>query len=168
MLGADSARLTEAFTPQAPGEQIVTTYPFSSYAAGWGTSFSAPFVSGAGALLHALRSAITEAESATATAKAAPLTETGMGNGRLDLVPALQSLSGGGGGTPDYTVSVSPLSQTIAAGQTATFTLSAAPANGFNQSVTWSCMGAPAGATCSVSPSMLTLDGTHRQRPRSL
>lgn len=145
----------------APGEQIVTTYPFSTYASGWGTSFSAPFVSGGGALLHALRSAITESESATAIANAAPLTQTGMGHGRLDLVPALQSLSGGGGGTPDYTVSMSPLSQTIAAGQTATFTLSTAPDNGFNQTVTWSCMGAPEGATCSVSPSTLTLDGTH-------
>src|SRR5216684_3777693 len=35
----------------APGEAIVTTYPFSTYSAGWGTSFSAPFVSGAAALL---------------------------------------------------------------------------------------------------------------------
>jgi subtilisin family serine protease len=26
----------------APGEAIVTTYPFGGYAAGWGTSFSAP------------------------------------------------------------------------------------------------------------------------------
>jgi Subtilase family len=145
----------------APGEQIVSTYPYSTYAAGWGTSFSAPFVSGGAALLHALRSAITESESATATANAAPLTQTGMGHGRLDLVPALQSVSGGGGGNPDYTVSASPLGETIAAGQAATFTLSAAPDNGFNQTVTWSCMGAPAGATCSVSPSVLTLDGTH-------
>lgn len=145
----------------APGEQIVTTYPFSTYAAGWGTSFSAPFVSGGAALLHALRTAITESESAAAIANAAPLTASGMGNGRLDLVPALQSVAGGGGGSPDYSVAVSPLSQTINAGQTATFTLSAAPAGGFNQSVTWTCMGAPTGATCSVSPSMVTLDGTH-------
>src|SRR5260370_7018791 len=35
----------------APGEQIVTTYPFGSYAASSGTSFSAPFVSGGMALL---------------------------------------------------------------------------------------------------------------------
>jgi subtilase family protein len=144
----------------APGEQIVTTYPYSSYAAGWGTSFSTPFVSGGAALLYALRTGITESESSTATANAAPLTQTGMGKGRLDLVPALRSLSGGGG-SPDYKVSVSPLSQTIVAGQTATFTLSAAPANGFNQTVMWSCMGAPAGASCSVSPSTMTMDGTH-------
>src|SRR5882672_9321162 len=31
----------------APGEGIVTTYPFGTFGAGWGTSFSAPFVSGA-------------------------------------------------------------------------------------------------------------------------
>src|SRR5229473_877707 len=36
----------------APGEAIVSTYPFDTYAAGWGTSFSAPFVSGGAALLH--------------------------------------------------------------------------------------------------------------------
>src|SRR6266481_4204906 len=35
----------------APGEGIVTTYPFGTFGAGWGTSFSAPFVSGAAALL---------------------------------------------------------------------------------------------------------------------
>lgn len=145
----------------APGEQIVTTYPFSTYAAGWGTSFSAPFVSGSAALLHALKTAITESESATAIANAAPLTASGMGNGRLDLVPALQSVAGGGGGNPDYAVSASPLTQTINAGQSAIYTVSAAPSNGFNQTVTWSCTGAPAGATCGVTPSVQTLDGTH-------
>ena len=39
----------------APGEAIITTYPFSTYSAGWGTSFSAPFVSGGAALLRALQ-----------------------------------------------------------------------------------------------------------------
>jgi subtilisin family serine protease len=35
----------------APGEGVMTTYPFGSYAAGWGTSFSAPLVTGTAALL---------------------------------------------------------------------------------------------------------------------
>ena len=35
----------------APGEAIVSTYPFGSYAAAWGTSFSTPFAAGTAALL---------------------------------------------------------------------------------------------------------------------
>jgi subtilisin family serine protease len=35
----------------APGEAIVTTYPYGSWAAAWGTSFSTPFAAGAAALL---------------------------------------------------------------------------------------------------------------------
>jgi subtilisin family serine protease len=41
----------------APGEGVMTTYPFNTYAAGWGTSFSAPFVSGTTALLASMYSA---------------------------------------------------------------------------------------------------------------
>jgi subtilisin family serine protease len=37
----------------APGEGVMTTYPFGTYAAGWGTSFSAPLVSGTAALMVA-------------------------------------------------------------------------------------------------------------------
>jgi hypothetical protein len=144
----------------APGEQIVTTYPFSTYAAGWGTSFSAPFVSGGAALLRSLATTIRQSGAASAVAHAAPLTDPNMGKGRLDLVPALQSISGTGG-SPDYSVSAGPSSQTIAAGQTANFTASVEPQGGFNQTVTWSCAGAPTAATCSISPSSVTLDGTH-------
>ena len=144
----------------APGEAIVSTYPYGTYASGWGTSFSAPFVSGAGALLRGLKTSMTQPEAAAAVAHAAPLTDLGMGKGRLDLVPALQSVSGVGG-TPDYTVSAAPSMQTIAAGATANYTVSAAPANGFNQTVTWSCAGAPPTAACTVSPSSVVLDGSN-------
>jgi Subtilase family len=144
----------------APGEEIITTYPFSTYAAGWGTSFSAPFVSGAGALARGLKTALTEAVVATAIAQAAPLSDPGMGHGRLDLVPALQSLSGVTG-SPDFTVAAAPASATVTAGGSAIYTVTAAPANGFSQIVTWTCTGAPMGATCSVAPPSVTLDGTH-------
>src|SRR6266481_358075 len=142
----------------APGEQIVSTYPFDTYAAGWGTSFSAPFVSGAGALLHNLQTGINESGAATATANAVPLDPSlGLNHGRLDLVMTLGSL----GGTPDYGVSSSPATATINAGQQANFTVSAAPAHGFDQTVTWSCSVAPPGPNCAVSPSSVRLDGSN-------
>src|SRR5216684_2550577 len=142
----------------APGESTVSTYPFNTYAAGWGTSFSAPFVSGGAALVHNLQAAMGESGAAAATANAVPLDpNSGLNHGRLDLVMALGSLSG----TPDYGVSASPASGTINAGQQMNFTVSAAPAHGFDQTVTWSCTGAPAGASCAVSPVSVTLDGSN-------
>ena len=146
----------------APGESIVSTYPFNTYAAGWGTSFSAPFVSGGSALLHNLQAAISESGSATAVAHAVPLDPSlELNHGRLDLCMALGSVATGSCPSPDYNVSASPSSGTITAGQQANFTVSAAPANGFNQTVTWSCTGAPVGASCTVSPSSVTLDGSN-------
>src|SRR5579863_302177 len=41
----------------APGEGVMTTYPFGTYAAGWGTSFSTPLVTGATALMVSAYSA---------------------------------------------------------------------------------------------------------------
>lgn len=75
----------------APGEGIVTTYPFSTYAAGWGTSFSAPFVSGGASLLLSLNRNTNPTSAAQAMAHAKQLTPT-LGNGRLDLYLALGSL----------------------------------------------------------------------------
>ncbi len=145
----------------APGEEIVSTYPFSTYAAGWGTSFSAPFVSGGAGLLRSLNTSTNQTQAAAAVAHAVPLTQPGMGNGRLDLLQALTSVQPPSGGSPDYTVSAAPSTQTITAGQTANFTVSAAPQGGFNQTVTWTCTGAPTAATCSVSPPSVTLDGSN-------
>jgi Subtilase family len=143
----------------APGESIVSTYPFNTYAAGWGTSFSAPFVSGGAALLHNLKTTTAQSGAALATSHAVPLTDPGMNNGRLDLCMALGSVT-----TPscsqDYSVSATPSTTTITAGQQASFTVSAAPLNGSKQTVTWDCAGAPQAATCTVSPSSETLNGS--------
>jgi hypothetical protein len=142
----------------APGEAIVSTYPFDTYAAGWGTSFSAPFVSGGAALLHNLQAAIGQSGAAAAVANAVPLDPSlGLNHGRLDLVMTLGSLSG----TPDYSVSATPPTATITAGQPANFIVTAAPAHGFDQTVTWTCSVAPAGASCALSRSSVTLDGSN-------
>jgi hypothetical protein len=74
----------------APGEAVVTTYPWGSYAAGWGTSFSTPFVSGAAALLVGMQGAATYAQVSWAISHANPLTRE-LGSGRLDLYQAVQA-----------------------------------------------------------------------------
>jgi subtilisin family serine protease len=77
----------------APGEAIVTTYPFGSYAAGWGTSFSAPMVTGGVDLVECAKSGITQIQAQFAMAQAQPLLAVGMGNGRIDLYRAVGSVS---------------------------------------------------------------------------
>ena len=97
----------------APGEAIVTTYPFSTYAAGWGTSFSAPFVSGGAALLRSLRTNLNQSIAAHSVAHA-QFVGADMGNGRLDLLQALAALPGGGN-SPGSGLVGAPLIATIPA-----------------------------------------------------
>src|SRR5260221_5307364 len=137
----------------APGEGVVTTYPFSTYAAGWGTSFSAPFVSGATALLLNKQAKTNESQASAAVAHAVPVGPD-MGNGRLDIVQALQALS-----PADFSLSPNPITSTINSGQSATYTLTLTPVGGFNQSIALNCSGFPAASTCVITPAAVTLNG---------
>jgi subtilisin family serine protease len=76
----------------APGEGIISTYPYGTYSAGWGTSFSAPFVSGTAALLVQVSPNVNQQTAAAAIANAVALSTNGMGNGRLDVYQAVQAL----------------------------------------------------------------------------
>jgi hypothetical protein len=70
--------------------------------------------------------------------------------------PQSVALSGTG---QDFTLappSGSSNSATVAPGQSATYTLSVGGEGRFNQSVGFTCTGAPSGATCTVSPSTMT------------
>jgi subtilisin family serine protease len=97
----------------APGEGVMTTYPFGTYAAGWGTSFSAPYVSGAAALLASQNTAqasstvsllglltvslssstsvSSKAQVANALSHTKALSDPQMGYGRLDTYQATQA-----------------------------------------------------------------------------
>src|SRR5258705_5724910 len=143
----------------APGEAIITTYPFATYAAGWGTSFSAPFVSGGASLLLNKQPSITHALAASAIAHA-DVVGPNLGNGRLNLLLALGSLTPPTSSS-DFDISAAPSAISITAGQSASYSASVTPVGGFNGTVSLTCAGAPALTTCSICPTQLTLDGTN-------
>jgi subtilisin family serine protease len=77
----------------APGEGIVTTFPGASFAAGWGTSFSAPMVAGSAALVLQARPSAKPGDVTNALSKALQISGLG-GYGRIDLYQALTNLVG--------------------------------------------------------------------------
>jgi hypothetical protein len=71
-----------------------------------------------------------------------------------------QTVSLSGTGT-DFSISVSPASQTVSPGKVALFTLTLAPISGFNGSVTLGCTISPptVGTTCTVPAGTVTISG---------
>jgi subtilisin family serine protease len=78
----------------APGEGIMTLYPWGTYAAGWGTSFSAPFVAGTAALMLGKNGNCTSASVAAGLAHADIIFNPALGWGRLDTYSAVQACQG--------------------------------------------------------------------------
>ena len=68
----------------APGDGVITTYPWGTFAATWGTSFSTPMVSGAAALLVGIQGNASPSQVTSAVKRAKPLTSE-LGAGRLQL-----------------------------------------------------------------------------------
>jgi len=62
--------------------------------------------------------------------------------------------------TPDFTIAVSPGSQSIAVGGSTTYTVSAGILNGFAGSVSFTASGLPAGATATFNPTSVTGSGS--------
>jgi len=76
----------------APGEGVITTYPFATYAAGWGTSFSSPMVAGTASLLVNMQSTTSQNQASWAIAHAKWI-GLNMGNGRLDVYGSLSAFN---------------------------------------------------------------------------
>jgi subtilisin family serine protease len=75
----------------APGENVVTTYPFGTYSATSGTSFTSPMVAGTAALLLNLRPDLSPRAVADAISHAQWIGPN-MGHGELNVYWALQSI----------------------------------------------------------------------------
>ena len=75
----------------APGEGVVTTYPFGHYAAAWGTSFSTPFLAGTSGLLVSISPLVNEAIAQSAISNGQTLSDPGLHYRRLDTYQAVNS-----------------------------------------------------------------------------
>jgi subtilisin family serine protease len=73
----------------APGENIISTYPYDTYASESGTSFTAPMVSGTAALIFQMNSRSNSQEASAAIADAQPLGSQNLGHGLLNVHNAL-------------------------------------------------------------------------------
>lgn len=86
----------------APGEAVISTYPFATYAAGWGTSFSAPFVAGTVALfrsqtlplLQPINTGLNQSLAGQALAHANSVCGNQCGHGVLDVYQAVDNWGG--------------------------------------------------------------------------
>jgi subtilisin family serine protease len=75
----------------APGEGVVTIYPWDTYAAGWGTSFSTPLVAGTAALMMGTHGNCPAPLVAAGLARADWISDPNLGFGRLDAYNAVQA-----------------------------------------------------------------------------
>ncbi len=78
----------------APGEQIISTYPYGTYASSSGTSFSSPMVAGTAALILTMNPKAAPQDATTAVGHAKLLTPD-LNRGRLDVYQVLAFVKSG-------------------------------------------------------------------------
>jgi uncharacterized protein (TIGR03118 family) len=81
---------------------------------------------------------------------------SGLNNEMHGLFAAITANATAPAPTGDFSISATPATLTIAAGQPAAFMVKLGGLNGFNSSVTLTCSGQPLGSTCSFSPASVS------------
>ena len=91
-------------------------------------------------------------------------TASGASNGSITFAdnssPGTQGLTLTGSGPADFSVSVAPSSNSVTAGNPASYAVTLTPGGGFTGTVQLTCTGAPSKATCTLSESSVALDGS--------
>lgn len=142
----------------APGEGVISTFPFGTYGAAWGTSFSAPFVAGAASLLLNQQADIDQSKAAAAVAHAVSIGPgPDMGHGRLDLVRALAANSAREG---DFNFAEAHHRRgEVRHGDGTAFTFRVVPSPDFTGTVNLSVTGLPLAASTEFDPPSITGPG---------
>lgn len=86
--------------------------------------------------------------------------QTGVAPNGIELHPVLDVIFNPGNPTPDFAISASPTSVSVAQGGTKTTTISTTISGGFNSAVSLSATGLPSGVTASFSPSSIAAPGS--------
>jgi hypothetical protein len=145
----------------APGVNVLSTTIGNTYSFFSGTSMATPHVSGAAALVLSVCSLDTAALKSNLLNNVDPIpslsgiTATG---GRLNVNKAI--LACNAPPPPDFSLSASPSSQTVAPGASTSYTATVTSSGGFTGTVTFSSGGLPAGAGASFNPASVAGSGS--------
>jgi hypothetical protein len=154
------------------GAQVATRTQVAVTPQAEGATFTARVVDAAGNPVNggavsfetakgSLGSAFVENGAATLTVQKLPLetrtvTAAYAGDGYGTSSAGVSAAATAAGTLPDFALTASPTSVTLTAGDYANIVVTVTPENGFDDMVTLSCSGVPAGATCVFSPTTLT------------
>ena len=135
----------------------MTTYTNGGYGIRGGTSFSAPYVSGIAALVKSHNTGLTGPQVRSLLDTTAVQVEGSgrnvyYGYGRVDAYSAVLGQTP----TPDFAISTSPPSVSIAKGTSGSITIIVASLNGFSSSVSFTATSIPPGTTASFLPNPAT------------
>lgn len=154
-----NATIAASPVPTVVGQTVMLTASVTAQGTGSGSpTGTVAFFDGTTALGNGNLTGTGQATLTTSSLALGPHSITASYSGDANFSPSVSSVLTET--AEDFTLSTNQNSATVAAGQTATFTLSITPESGFNQSVNLTCSGAPPPSTCTISPSSVTVNGT--------